>query len=198
MFHLDVEHDNRELRAKLDAITCVFTGDSVGQQVPAIAALLPQFDHDIRLEIEALPSDSHTWKYTCFQHAFDLVDPPPIVVRIANFNRAIYPNAEFVTFLASNLLSTVFPEQVAEGDVVVYSSNGIPNHAGKCCSGRVVSKWGQMHLWRHRLFEVPLRYGSVVQFHRSISPLKSVEAFVQYAESKLGPAVIDALRSRQA
>ena len=166
MFHVDAEHHNPELRARLDAITSAFVCDSVGQQIPAIAALLPQFDHDIRLDTEAVPTDRRSWKYTCFQHAFDLVDPPRVIVKIANLDHGIYPNAEFVTYLGRNVLRAVRPDQVVEGDVVVYSSSDVPKHAGKCRSARVVSKWGQMHLWRHRLFEVPLRYGSTVQFYR--------------------------------
>lgn len=196
MFNLHVEQDNPDLRSELDGIICAFVGDSVGKQIPAIAALTSRFGHDIRLEAEAIPNDFRSWKYTCFQHAFELVDPPKLIVKIANFNRDIYPNAEFVTFLTTNVLSAVVPpDQVAEGDLVIYSSEGKPKHTGRCRSGRVVSKWGWMHLWRHRLFEVPVRYGSTVHFHRSISRQESVEAFIEYAASKLGGAQIDSLRT---
>jgi hypothetical protein len=196
MFNLHVEQDNPNLRSELDRIVCVYVGDSVGQQIPMIAALMLRFGHDIRLEAEAIPNDARSWKYTCFQHAFELVDPPKLIVKIANLNREIYPNAEFVTFLATNVLSAVVPpDQVADDDVVVYSSEGKPMHAGRCRSGRVVSKWGSMHLWQHRLFEVPLRYGSTVHFYRSISREESVDAFIEYAESKLGRAQIDSLRT---
>jgi hypothetical protein len=194
MFNLGVERDDLALRSELDRITFAFVGDEVGQQIPAIAALKLRFGHDITLEAEAVPSDRRSWKYTCFQHAFELVDPPALIVKIANTDR-LYPNSEFVAFLTRNVLDTVGPEQVADGDVVVYSPQGIPKHAGKCRAGRVVSKWGEMHLWRHRLFEAPLRYDSTVLFYHSISRPESVEAFVKYATTKLGRARIDHLRA---
>jgi hypothetical protein len=194
MFNVGAERDDLGLRSELDRITRAFVGDEVGRQIPAIAALKSRFGHDITLEAEAIPSDRKSWKYTCFQHAFDLVDPPWLIVTIANADH-LYPGSEFVAFLTSNVLDTIGPEQVADGDVVVYSSKGIPKHAGKCRAGRVVSKWGEMHVWRHRLFEVPLRYDSAVLFHRSISRPESVAAFIEYATLRLGRARMDYLRT---
>ena len=186
MFNLSTERDNPALRSELDKITRVFTGDEVSEQIPAIAALTSRFDHDISLEAEALPGDRRSWRYTCFQHAFELVDPPRLIIKIANCGEGVHINGEFVDFLTSNVLSAEAPEQVADGDVVVYSSNGSPKHAGKCRAERVVSKWGDFHLWRHRVLEVPMRYGSTVRFYRSISRQVSVEAFIEHATSKLG------------
>ena len=195
MFSLGVENDNGDLRAALDEITCRLADDSLGQQILAVAALRSQFGHDITLERETVPNDVQSWKYTCFQHAFELVNPPRLVVNIANFHRDIYPRAEFVTWLENAILNTVPPEQATDEDVVLYSLDGVPKHAGRCRSGRVVSKWGCGHLWRHRLFEVPLRYGSTVRFYRPLSRVRSVEAFIEWAESKLGRARMDALRA---
>ena len=195
MFSLGVENDNRDLRAALDEITCRFADDSLGQQIPAVAALRSQFGHDITLEREAVPSDVQSWKYTCFQHAFELVDPPRLIVNIAKFNHDIYPRAEFVAWLESTVLNTVSPQQATDDDVVLYLLAGVTKHVGRCQSGRVVSKWGLGHLWRHRLFEVPLRYGSTVRFYRPLSRARSIEAFIEWAESKLGRARMDALRA---
>jgi len=55
--------------------------------------------------------------------------------------------------------------------------------------GMIESKWGTAHLWRHRLFEVPLRYGSTVRFFKALEVSDCQLAFVKYAEAKLGTSL---------
>ena len=77
-------------------------------------------------------------------------------------------------------------KEVEDGDVVVYSDDGVVKHAGRVQDGMIVSKWGTAHLWWHRLYEVPLRYGSTVKFFKALASTDSELAFLHYAEEKLG------------
>jgi len=122
-----------------------------------------------------------------FQHAFDLVDPPAIIVDIATRYRNIYPSRKFVRYLIDHRLHEIAPADATDGDVVVYFSERVIMHAGKLQGGQIVSKWGTAHMWRHGLFEVPGRYGDTVKFYRAIDASDSQRAFLEYAaECSLG------------
>ena len=180
------EDNNPVLRQNLDTITTDYIGDRVGEQLQLMAAVGREHPHAISLISEARPSQPEKSRFTCFQYTFELTDPPPEIVRIATLYGHVYPSAEFVQFLIDNYLTEIRAGEVHDGDVVLYLANGRIKHAGKADGGFVVSKWGTAHLWKHRLFEVPLAYGSQVRFFRPIAREDSVSAFIDYAEDRLG------------
>jgi hypothetical protein len=50
--------------------------------------------------------------------------------------------------------------------------------------GRVESKWGQLGLFEHELFEVPSNYGNNVRFFDSLPFMRSIAFFYDFAEEK--------------
>jgi len=168
------------MREELDAITDVYVRERVGEQIALIQALGKDHPHSSSLVKEAIPDQPDTFGYTCFQHAFGLTDPPAVVVGIATQYPDLYPSAEFVQFLIDHELTEVTAGEVRDSDVVVYFADGRIKHAGKAAGGFVISKWGTAHLWKHRLFEVPLAYGSQLRFFRAITREDSVFAFIEY------------------
>ncbi len=186
MLRLEEEPNDTEFRAALDVITGAHIKEDVGKQLQLVAELATSCPHSISVVRTALPDDERTFNYTCFQYAFDLVDPPQAIVDIARLYKHIYPSSEFVQYLTEQYLEEISPKGAVDGDVVVYLNTDTITHAGKLRSDRIVSKWGTAHLWQHRLFEIPLRYGMTVRFFRSISRDESCEAFMRYAEAKLG------------
>lgn len=167
------------------------TGERVSQQLNAVADLQSQHPHSVELETPAIPGDPASFRYTCFQYAFALVDPPPLIVQIATVWPEVYPNAKFVQYLIENYLQVVTPGEVCDGDIVVYFEAGEPRHAGVVRGQQVVSKWGTAHLWRHGLYEVPAGYGSEVRFFRPLDSDQSQEAFLKFAERETGESFLE-------
>jgi hypothetical protein len=186
MLDLLKEANDPGLRAALDEITSKVTAEDVGRQVQLVRSLAARYSHSITLVVEAVPSNPATFQYTCFQHAFELVDPPRAIKEIAMLYPTVYPSAEFVEYLIAHYLREVTAHNARDADVVVYSSDVAIRHAGKVRGDLILSKWGTAHLWSHRLFEVPASYGSIVRLFSHLSHDESAVAFVEFAESKLG------------
>ena len=175
---------NAEFRRELQRIVDTYKGDDVGKQIPLIAELARVYPHSVKLKQEAVPGDPLTFRYTCFQYAFELIESP-VVKAIARRHEEIFPSPEYVTFLIdSGVLIEILHEDTFQGGTIVYFYRGKPAHAGKIRSGRVISKWGLMHLWEHGIDEVPAKYGNVWRFFAKIPRELAVESFVKYAGSK--------------
>lgn len=174
------------LRTELAKITATYTGDDVGKQITAVRSLRTTHPHGIDLVAEAVPEDPSTFRYTCFQHAFELVNPPPGLITIASLYPEVFPNADFINHLIADHLAEVAGEDVIDNERVIYFDEGQPRHAGIVKSDQVISKWGTAHPWRHGLFEVPSGYGSRVRFFRPIDQATAHWAFLEYAHYALG------------
>ncbi len=185
------ELNNRELREKLDQITAL-PRDQVSRCPELVHQLNASHPHTIEVVVDPALADLPLDKYTCFMHAFGLANSKP-VIRIARALDHVYPNREFVAYLIENHLSETTPEATRDGDVIVYSDPEKITHTGDVFSGRIVSKWGTGHLWNHRVFEVPARYGDDVKFYRAVPPQVAEEAFVAYATVVAGAELIDEL-----
>jgi hypothetical protein len=175
-----------ELRSELDRITTEIIEDNVGQQVDSMAELRRRLPHSITLVAKAIPGDAATYSYTCFQHAFELTEPPQLIVDIATLWHHVYPNSKFVAYLIEHHLEEVTASELRDQDLVVYFNDGVAKHAGRVQGDSVVSKWGTAHLWRHALYEVPSAYGNEVRFFRPLCREDSQEAFVRFAEFETG------------
>jgi len=151
-----------------------------------IAELGLRLPHSIALVAKAIPGDAATYSYTCFQHAFELTEPPQLIVDIATLWPHVYPNSKFVAYLIEHYLEEVGSDEIRDRDVVVYFNGGVARHAGRVQGERVVSKWGTAHLWRHALYEVPSAYGNEVRFFRPLCREDSQQAFVRFAEIETG------------
>lgn len=180
---LTTEPNNYELRNALSDITTNYTGKRAGDQVRLIEDLRQQYQHSISLVGEAVPGQPETFRYNCIQHVLGLINPPAEIIKIANDYAAIFPSPEFMQYLIEHMLVEL--AQRKDGCVIVYSDGQGIKHAGKSEGELVVSKWGLCHLWRHRIYEVPITYGSDVRFFESIAREESVQWFLKYASEKL-------------
>jgi len=113
---MDISKECPDLRSLLEEITKL----PRDEHPVRICQLGTVHQHGIKLvlatEAPAAPPD----KYTCFLHAFDLVDSPA-VIEIAQTFRETYPNGAFVAYLIDQHLFEISPEEAQNGDIVVYS-----------------------------------------------------------------------------
>ena len=179
-----METENLELRTRLEEITDRYISEEVGRQIELVADLSKLYPHSIRIIGEAVPGEPETFRFTCFQHAFDLVGSKRIA-EVARTYSKVYPNSEFVQYLIDCYLSEVGRRAIQDGDVIVYAQDNQVKHAGKIISNRVLSKWGFMHLWSHGTFEVPAKYGSHIRYFQRIPRQTCIEAFAVYAKRRV-------------
>jgi hypothetical protein len=172
------------LRERLDTLIETYTGETVGDQIPAIAELMTDCPHCIRLICEAIPGEPETFKFTCFDFALDLRGSREVRRIAADQPKGspLYASPEFVEYLIAECLVEVIAESESPGDLIVYSNGGKITHAGVLVApGLVISKWGLMHLWSHGILEVPARYGSDVRYFKRLRRGECIEAFVAFA-----------------
>jgi hypothetical protein len=86
----------------------------------------------------------------------------------------------------------------ADGHIAVYARGAEITHAGVVDKGRVMSKWGSGHVWRHGTFAVPASYGSSVRVFRACSSETALRGLIEYFREKpeFGPEVVDAILTR--
>jgi hypothetical protein len=135
--------------------------------------------------------------YTCFQHAFSLVEPPAVVRTIGIVHTDVFPSPDFVEYLVKNVLVAVHRDESGIGDLVLYRDGLEARHAGVLHGRGIRSKWGIGHLWDHALFEVPATYGTTIEYFRSISQATAVTAFLRYARHRLGSVTFDQVVGRR-
>jgi hypothetical protein len=191
MVDLAQEPNEPHLRQRLDEITGL-PRDQVPNHVDMVAKLADDYSHRIEPAAETWLEDLPVETYTCFMHACGL-ENSDVVVRIASVLNDVYPSREFIDFLVSHHLVEVAAPGISDGDLVVYSDSEKIMHAGISRGGRVISKWGRGLLWKHRLFEVPARYGDRVRFYRPIPTSAAEQAFIAYAKARAGAEAIDQL-----
>lgn len=174
--------ETRGLREHLEEITDHYGDDRVSEQIPRIAELNARFPHSISLLQAAIPGKPETFQFNCYQHSFGLARAES-VTRIMREYWHVFPGREFVQFLLDTRLQDIPTDEVQDGDHVIYAGEEI-EHAGIVRERRIESKWGLGHLWRHGVYEVPLRYGNRVRFFRQLTPETCVRAFLEYGAER--------------
>jgi hypothetical protein len=170
--------NNRPLRVELDKITEDYadSDDRLSEQIDLVTRLALKYNASISLVRETKPGEP---PFSCYQHSFSLVGVESIK-RIMDENWHITLGRQFIQYLVDTRLDEIFIEHAKDGDHVLYIGAQI-EHAGRVAQDGVESKWGRAHLWRHGVFEVPLRYGDTVSFFRHISQDVAIQAFHEYA-----------------
>lgn len=183
---MDISNACPDLRRLLDEITT----SPCDEHLVRIDQLGIIHQHDIKLvpaiDMPPTPPD----KYTCFMHAFDLVDSHA-VIEIARTFKETYPSGAFVAYLIDSYLSEISHEETQRGDIVIYSCAAGIAHAGRFIGGKVISKWGSGLLWEHGVAEVPSKYGDDVRFFHAPNRPLAEQAFVAYAKQREGAEVVD-------
>src|SRR3989338_4164095 len=190
-----VERNNRKLREAISEITRRH-GDlpererlkKVHEQIQEIASLQKAYGHSITLIEQVNPNDEKSWKFSCFQYAFDMRVLPPKIESVLS-RQSGGPRLDFESTFIEFLIQKrkrcfVEQEESKLGSIVIYFGNWM--HAGKVIrDGFIVSKWGWMgHLWRHRLYETPVDYGDDAKFFSVIpSEEEIVTTFLEYARA---------------
>lgn len=90
-------------------------------------------------------------------------------------------------------LNEIAPNDVPDGDILIYSNEQEIVHTGVAAGDRVVSKWGIGQLWSHGAWEVPFKYGERIRLARQIDPWRSEQAFVIYAKEREGVDLVEEL-----
>jgi len=192
---LEDEVENTHLRWALEEITMPGDWDRLHRQISRIRALHSAYPH--RLSILEEHSLGHQLDFNCFRYALCLIDLPRSVTDLMlRPDRPTGPvDSKFVLFLiGAAILEEISSESTVCGDIVVYSTNNQPKHAGRVAGDLVDSKWGPGgHLWRHGIYEIPLKYGSEARFFRSISSQTTYNALICYARHTEDNELLDAL-----
>jgi hypothetical protein len=184
MINIKQEINNINLRKKLEIIT-ENSEISLPQHIDLVCKLKNEYNHSITIEEEAILEQVKTWKYSCFQYAFNLIEPSQEVIKIAKSDSGHFIGSEFVLYLTKNTLDEVKNRKLCEGDLVIYSDSLKIQHAGKIKDVFVISKWGEWPIWKHKLYEVPQSYGDNVNVYKPISSIEANEAFMEYSKTIL-------------
>jgi hypothetical protein len=179
---LQMVTDRTGLREQLEEITDRYGADRVAEQIPRIAELNARFPHSISLLQAAIPDKPETFQFNCYQHSFGLARAEN-VTRIMKEYWHVFPGREFVQFLLNTRLEEIWADNARDGDHVIYAGSEI-EHAGIARGERIESKWGLGHLWRHGVYEVPLRYGNHFRYFQRLTPETCVGAFLEYAAKR--------------
>jgi hypothetical protein len=151
------------------------------QQHPA---LLEQLTAAYPNSIRVLPSTYPINRYTCLMHVLDFTEKPNYIAIATYPGINVFAGPEFAHWLVDKgYLTEVSEAQAAAGDLVMYFNEGNFKHIGILQEdARVVSKWGEGHLYEHALWEVPESYGESVRFFRPLAYDDAYEYFTQFAE----------------
>ncbi|TET47491.1 hypothetical protein E3J62_01285 [candidate division TA06 bacterium] len=150
----------RQLRVRLGEIT----RDTLPTKQPdLIAGLKTSYSHSI--DLVGNPNFVNT-RDDCFIHTFG----DGIGTSVLNRMRELGARDEFegedlyTPLIDRGFLPSLHDQRETEDQVVVYFDKEVTKHLGKMCGDRIESKWGQGHIWRHGLWEVPLSYGNTVKY----------------------------------
>lgn len=171
--------NNQELRNKLRNITQAIKIDyNRDKYREDIEALKKAYSHSIILK-EKVGHD----RYNCYMYALDLhVDP----IRSTIFNnhktgRDPFPDEKFIMYcLEKDYLIKTKWEDIKDGDIILYFDNNNPKHAGKIFSKRVISKWGDLDLWNHDIWEIPANYGKEAVFYKKLEKNDVLKYYSHY------------------
>src|SRR5258708_3652607 len=174
---LELPRSIQEIREELDRLIDNYADspEHLAEQVGLITNLPAKYGASISLVNEKKPGEL---QFNCYQYSFGLADVE-VVTEVLRRNGYIFPNREFVQHLIATRLREIAAKDAKDGDHVLYAGSQI-EHAGRIAQGSVESKWGNGHLWRHGLFEIPLRYGDTLRVFQHISQADSINAFLHY------------------
>lgn len=147
-----------------------------------VAGLVQQYLHTIVPKT----SDHDLFGFTCLVHALGFTNTPQYLDVASLRAKDVYAGAAFANWLLTGeRISEVAPDQAKIGSLVFYLDNdGSFLHVGLLKdNGRIESKWGQLGLYEHALFEVPANYGESIRFYKPIDFDKGIDIFYTFAET---------------
>ena len=157
-----------------------------------VAGLAVETPHSIQLAPH--PPCRPIAAYTCFEFALGLAGSREVQL-ISEYLPSTFCNGEFAQYLTDSVLAPV--ASPSTGDLVLYRDQQQIKHAGLVAANRVISKWGDGHLWLHGLLEVPAQYGDVTSFHEAPLPTEILARFIEFARNREGRELVDSILEYQ-
>lgn len=89
-----------------------------------------------------------------------------------------------VKFFNSKLIQIleVVPNPL-EGGLVLYLSDGVPQHIGVMRGERVISKWGKNPVYNHELLDLPASYGNDIRYFKKPPERLITNHFIGFVRS---------------
>lgn len=156
--------------------------EDVASHPHLLATIATECSHTIYVVMSPHPIS----RYTCLMHVFDFVEKPEYIA-IADWGLGnVFASADFAHWLIDNdELTPLHTDNAQPGDLVMYFRDGAFKHAGLLQgNGRVLSKWGQGHLYEHDILEIPHSYGDEVRYYESLDYDEAFDAFTRFAQEK--------------
>ena len=133
--------------------------------------------------ITPLPSKHALQSYTCLVHALDFTGKRAYLDIAEKHPFDVFAGAQFAEWLLhSKVLEEVDLANAAIGDLVWYYPSGISFKNVGLWQGdmRVESKWGDLGLFEHPLWEVPASYGTELRIFKSLPYGIAIQHFLDF------------------
>lgn len=147
-------------------------------------ALVDALKSEIPHTIVPVQSVHDLFTFTCLVHALGFTGQDKYLAIAGLRVDKIFAGKAFATWLLrSGSLIEVAPSDAAIGSLVMYFDGEEEfTHVGLSkLNGRVESKWGQLGLYQHGLFEVPSNYGHTVRYYKQLPYPKAIKLFYDFA-----------------
>lgn len=151
------------------------------RNIELVAAVAQDFPHGIR----PLPSAHDLFLYTCLVHSLRFTDTPEYLAISTLREHNVFAGAQFAQWLVNcGHLAEISPEDAPLESLVMYFDDaGAFKHVGLLRpGGRVESKWGQLGLFEHPLFEVPSNHGTNVRYFEPVPFRIAIKLFYDFAK----------------
>lgn len=172
------------LREALGKLNIICPGGKAEDQVEAIQTLKKRYSHSIDIwkiipegPANFIKSDDNV-QFNCFMFCLDIRYGD--IKELIGSNGMKIPNSDYMALLERNYLTEINWGSAVDGDYVLYFLDQKIVHAGKVKSGKVVSKWGNGHIWIHGVLEVPDSYGDHVKYYKRIEKAVCLKAFCEW------------------
>ena len=165
------------LRERLETLC---TRVSPEKNIVLVGKLLSEIPHTI----VPVQSAHDLFTFTCLVHALRFTGQDQYFAVASLKLDKVFAGKAFASWLLhTGSLIEVSPSDAAIGSLVMYFDGfGEFKHVGLLKhNSRVESKWGQLGLYEHGLFEVPANYGNTVRYYKPIPYPLAINLFYDFA-----------------
>ncbi len=148
--------------------------------IALVDALISEIPHTI----VPVQSAHDLFTYTCLVHALGFTSQDQYLAVAGLRGGKVFAGKAFASWLLrSGSLTEVNSSDAVIGSLVMYfDGDGEFRHVGLSkLNSRVESKWGQLGLYEHGLFEVPANYGDTVRYYKHLPYPVAIKLFYDFA-----------------
>lgn len=154
---------------------------AIATHSPRIEEARATFGHSISVLTEEVGNRA----YNCVMYALGIDSHVEYFAMSTHCPEEVHASTDFLHFLYDEG-ALIERNDYAPGCLVVYSLEGRFRHIGRAVDGgRVRSKWGIGNLYEHRLFEVPISYGTEIRFFEPLDAEDVLNAFYEYESTRI-------------